>query len=331
MRILVTGGAGYIGSHTVVLLQEAGHQVTIADNLSNAEPAVLERIAAITGVKPDFHLLDVTDEAAARPLFQEGGFQGLIHFAGYKAVGESVQDPLKYYENNLRGTITMARLAVEHQVGSFIFSSSATVYGENESPMVEDMPCLPTTNPYGETKAMSERILRDAAAAHPGFNVTLLRYFNPVGAHPSGLIGENPKGIPNNLLPYITQVASGKREALSIFGRDYDTTDGTGVRDYIHVMDLAAGHLAALLGQKPGVSLYNLGTGAGTSVLELLHAFQEENHITIPHIFAPRRPGDIAVSYAHPGKAKAELGWEARLTIRDMVRDAWNFQKNLKD
>lgn len=330
MKILVTGGTGYIGSHTTVQLQEAGHEVVIADNLSNSDRDVVDRIARITGVRPTFHQADVADEAQVRPLFQEHVFDGIIHFAGFKAVGESVAKPLEYYRNNLDSTMILAKLAIEHGVERFIFSSSATVYGENPSPMVEDMTLLPATNPYGETKAMSERILTDAAKAAPGFNVTLLRYFNPVGAHPSGLIGENPRGIPNNLLPYVSQVAKGRREVLSIFGDDYDTVDGTGVRDYIHVADLASGHLAALVKQRPGVHVYNLGTGNGTSVLELVQAFEEANGVKVPYRIAPRRPGDLAVCYADASKAFRELGWKAERTVLDMVRDAWNFEKNLE-
>ena len=331
MKILVTGGTGYIGSHTAVELLNAGHEVVLADNLSNSDIQVVEKIRQITGKDPLFYEADATDQKAMEDIFGSHRFDGIIHFAGFKAVGESVAKPLDYYHNNLLSTMVLARLALAHGVGRFIFSSSATVYGENPSPMVETMKLLPTTNPYGETKAMSERILTDAAAAAEGWGVTLLRYFNPVGAHPSGLIGENPRGVPNNLLPYVAQTAEGRREFLSIFGDDYDTPDGTGVRDYIHVMDLAAGHLAALEQQKPGVCVYNLGTGEGTSVLQLVQAFEEANGVKVPYRIVDRRPGDLAVCYADASKAERELGWKAVRSVLDMVRDAWNFQKRLKE
>ena len=331
MKILVTGGTGYIGSHTAVELLNAGHEVVLVDNLSNSDKQVVDKIGKICGSTPEFHQADATDENAMEAIFKGHRFDGIIHFAGFKAVGESVAKPLDYYRNNLLSTIVLARVALAHGVERFIFSSSATVYGENPSPMVETMKLLPTTNPYGETKAMSERILTDAAAAAKGWGVTLLRYFNPVGAHPSGLIGENPRGVPNNLLPYVAQTAGDQREFLSIFGNDYDTPDGTGVRDYIHVMDLAAGHLAALEKQKPGVSVYNLGTGAGTSVLQLVQAFEEANGVKVPYRIVDRRPGDLAVCYADASKAEAELGWKASRGVLDMVRDAWNFQTKLKE
>ncbi|MGD9964152.1 MAG: UDP-glucose 4-epimerase GalE [Candidatus Izemoplasmatales bacterium] len=330
MKILVSGGLGYIGSHTVVELLEKGYEVIIIDNLYNTTKEVNDKIEEITGKKCDFYDIDATDYNSLDKLFKKYQFAGIIHFAGYKAVGESVEKPLFYYRNNLLSTITLAELAVKHKVKKFIFSSSATVYGEGVSPFNEDMPLLERTNPYGETKAMNERILIDTAKAYNDFNVTLLRYFNPVGAHESGLIGEVPNGIPNNLMPYITQVAKGKREKLYIFGNDYDTVDGTGVRDYIHVVDLAKGHVAALEDEKDNINIYNLGTGRGTSVLELVNTFMKVNKIKIPYEIVERRTGDIAVSFADVKKAKKELNWEAKLTIEDMVRDSWNFEKNLK-
>lgn len=326
MNILITGGAGYIGSHTCVALLERGHGLIIADNFSNSRPEVLDRIRRITGRDFHFYEIDVTDEEAVERVFARHSIDGVIHFAGYKAVGESVRKPLEYYRNNLLSTIVLASACVKHGVGRFVFSSSATVYGDNVPPFTESMPLLPRTNPYGETKAMSERILMDTANAHPQFAVSLLRYFNPVGAHESGLIGESPNGIPNNLMPYITQVAKGKLEKLRIFGNDYDTEDGTGVRDYIHVMDLAEGHVAALEQLKEGVHVYNLGTGRGTSVLELVRTFERVNNLKIPFEFTDRRPGDIAVSYADASKAARELGWTAKRSVEDMCRDAWRYE-----
>ncbi len=330
MRILVSGGLGFIGSHTVVELLNHKHEVVIIDNLYNSQISTLHKIERISGKKPAFYELDATNFEALENVFQSYDFDGIIHFAGYKAVGESVRKPLEYYYNNLVSTINLAKLAVINQVPKFIFSSSATVYGDGTSPFNEGMPLLERTNPYGETKAMSERILTDAAKANPGLNVVLLRYFNPIGAHPSGLIGEVPNGIPNNLMPYVTQVAKGLREKLNVFGNDYDTIDGTGVRDYIHVVDLAQGHVAALESTIEGVEAINLGTGKGTSVLEIIQAFEQENNIQIPYEIVSRRPGDIAISYADTTKAKNLLQWEAKLNIKDMVRDAWHFEKNLK-
>ncbi len=329
MNILVTGGAGYIGSHTCVTLIEQGHSVVIADNLCNSSESTIDKIATITGTRPAFHKIDVTQAEAVEKLFAEHDFDGVIHFAGLKAVGESVSMPLDYYYNNLVSTIELSRACIKHNVGKFVFSSSATVYGDGTSPLKEDMPLLPTTNPYGETKAMCERILTDASKANGGFAVSLLRYFNPVGAHESGLIGELPSGIPNNLMPFVTQVAKGIREKLSVFGDDYDTVDGTGVRDYIHVMDLAEGHVAALGHLTEGVEIYNLGTGQGTSVLQLVHAFADINDISVPYEIAPRRPGDIATCFADPSKAEEELGWKATRGIEDMCRDSWRFEENL--
>lgn len=330
MKILVSGGLGYIGSHTVVELLEKHHDVVIIDNLYNAQKETHDKITKIANKPSTFIQMDATDYDALKSLCQQHHFDGIIHFAGYKAVGESVAKPLMYYYNNLLSTINLARVATELHIKKFIFSSSATVYGDGTSPFSEDMALLERTNPYGETKAVSERILSDASKANPNFNVTLLRYFNPVGAHKSGLIGEVPNGIPNNLMPYVTQVAKGIREKLSVFGNDYPTVDGTGVRDYIHVVDLAKGHVAALESTMNGVNIYNLGTGKGTSVLELIHAFMTENNLNIPYQIVDRRPGDIAISYANAEKALKELQWEAKLTIEDMVRDAWHFEKNLK-
>ena len=326
MRILVTGGTGFIGSHTVVELIGSGHEVVIADNFINSKPEVLERIHQITGIKPLFYNIDVTDEKMLSKLFDEQRIDGIIHFAGLKAVGESVSKPLDYYYNNILSTIALSRMSLRHGVNKFVFSSSATVYGEQPSPLREDMELKPATNPYAETKVISERILTDTARAYPGFAVSLLRYFNPVGAHKSGLIGEDPNGIPNNLMPYVTKVARGKLKKLRIFGNDYDTPDGTGVRDYIHVSDIARGHVNALEKLEEGVNVHNLGTGKGTSVMELVNAFIRVNGADVPYEIAERRPGDLAVCYADASKAERELGWKAMLDIEDMVRDAWNFE-----
>ncbi|MDM5314912.1 UDP-glucose 4-epimerase GalE [Fictibacillus sp. b24] len=331
MNILVTGGAGYIGSHTCVALLEAGHSVIIADNLCNSKRETVEKIIDITNKEVTFYETDVTDEQAVSVIFNNNKIDGVIHFAGLKAVGESVDLPLTYYYNNIVSTMILTKACKKYGVNRFVFSSSATVYGENKVPFVESMGLLPTTNPYGETKAISERILTDIAKANPEFSVALLRYFNPVGAHESGLIGEVPNGIPNNLMPYVTQVAKGKLEKLRIFGNDYPTLDGTGVRDYIHVLDLAEGHVAALDNLKEGARVYNLGTGQGTSVLELLKAFEEANGIEVPYEIVERRPGDISSCYADALKAKIELGWEAKRDIIAMCRDAWGFEKNYKD
>ncbi len=331
MKILVTGGAGYIGSHTCVALLEAGHEVVVADNLCNSKADTIDRIKEITGKEVTFYEVDVTDEKAVDKLFSSHDFNGVIHFAGLKAVGESVEKPLLYYYNNTVSTMILTKACIKYGVNKIVFSSSATVYGENKVPFVETMELLPATNPYGETKAISEKILKDVAKANPDFEVSLLRYFNPVGAHESGLIGEAPTGIPNNLMPYITQVAKGKLEKLKVFGNDYPTVDGTGVRDYIHVVDLAEGHVAALGKLTPGVHIYNLGTAQGTSVLQLVHTFEEANGIKIPYEIVSRRPGDIAECFADAGKAKRELGWTAKKDIFQMCRDAWNFEKNYKD
>ena len=326
MRYLVTGGLGFIGSHTVVELINNDHEVVIADNLINSKLEVLDKIYEITGVKPNFFQIDVTDEEKVKEIFLNNKLDGVIHFAGLKAVGESVSKPLEYYYNNLVSTMVLSKLCLEYKVNKFVFSSSATVYGERESPLNEDMELKRTTNPYGETKAMSERILIDTANANEGFSVCLLRYFNPVGAHESGLIGENPNGVPNNLMPYITKVAKKELKKLNIFGDDYNTVDGTGVRDYIHVVDLAKGHVKAIEKLASGVEIYNLGTGKGTSVLELVNAFMKVNNVDIPYEIVGRRAGDIATCYADTNKAMRDLGWRAEKDIEDMVRDSWRFE-----
>lgn len=328
MKILVTGGAGYIGSHTCVELLNNNHSVIIADNLCNSKKETIDKIKQITNNDVIFYEIDVTDEKAVEEIFKSHKIDGVIHFAGLKAVGESVQLPVKYYYNNIVSTIVLAKTCLNYNVNKLIFSSSATVYGENEVPFVETMNLLPTTNPYGETKAMSERILMDVAKANCNFNVTLLRYFNPIGAHESGLIGESPIGIPNNLMPYITQTAKGIRKELNIYGNDYDTIDGTGVRDYIHVIDLAKGHVKAIEKESNGVNIYNLGTGKGISVLELVNAFEKINNIKIPYKIVTRREGDIAECYADASKAEKELDWKAEKDITDMCKDAWRFEKN---
>jgi UDP-glucose 4-epimerase len=332
MNILVTGGAGYLGSHTCVALLEAGHTVIVADNLCNSTAENLDKVKQITNKgKIFFYKIDVIDEQAVEVIFSKYQIDGVIHFAGLKSVGESMEKPLEYYYNNIVSSLVLAKACQKFNVTRFVFSSSATVYGDNTVPYEEKMNLLPTTNPYGETKAMCERILSDIVKANPAFSVTLLRYFNPVGAHESGLIGEAPNGIPNNLMPYVTQVAKGKLEKLKVFGNDYPTVDGTGVRDYIHVMDLAEGHVAALDKLTEGVNIYNLGTGKGTSVLELINAFEEANDIAIPYEVVDRRPGDIASCYANALKAKHELGWTASRDIIAMCRDAWRFEKNYKE
>lgn len=328
MNILVTGGAGYIGSHTCIALLEAGHRVIVADNLCNSKVETIDKIKQITDKEVVFYNIDVTEEKNLDIIFSTHSIDGVIHFAGLKAVGESVEKPLEYYYNNLVSTMMLSKFCKKYGVKKFVFSSSATVYGDNEIPFKESMKLLPTTNPYGETKAMSERILTDIAKADVDFCVTLLRYFNPIGAHKSGLIGESPNGIPNNLMPYITKVAKGQLEKLRIFGNDYPTIDGTGVRDYIHVVDLAEGHLAALNNITPGVHIYNLGTGSGTSVLQLVQAFEKANGVKVPYEIVERRPGDIAECYADVSKARKELGWIAKKGIIEMCRDAWNFENN---
>jgi UDP-glucose 4-epimerase len=330
-NILVTGGAGYIGSHTCVELLNHGYEVTVVDNLSNASEESLQRVAGIAGKEVAFVKADVLDAAAMEELFSKNDFDAVIHFAALKAVGESVAKPLAYYQNNITGTVVLCEAMQRHGVKNFVFSSSATVYGLPKSlPLTEQSPTLihEVTNPYGRTKLMLEFILQDWQAANPDFNVALLRYFNPVGAHESGTIGENPNGIPNNLLPYVSQVAVGKLEKLGVFGGDYETPDGTGVRDYIHVVDLAVGHVLALdkLAQNPGVVTYNLGTGIGYSVLDIVKAFELASGKTIAYEVVDRRPGDIAACYADPALAKAELGWEAKRGLEEMCADGWRWQ-----
>ncbi len=334
MKILVTGGAGYIGSHTCVELLNAGYEVVIVDNLYNASEKAVERVQEITGKEVAFYRADICDRSALKRIFGENRVDAVIHFAGYKAVGESVAKPLEYYENNLEGTLTLCGVMREHGVKNIIFSSSATVYGDPaEIPITENCPKGICTNPYGWTKWMLEQILTDIQKADPEWNVILLRYFNPIGAHESGKIGEDPKGIPNNLLPYVAQVAIGKLKCLGVFGNDYDTPDGTGVRDYIHVVDLARGHVKAIekLADREGVSIYNLGTGKGYSVLEVVHAFEKACGHPIPYEIRERRAGDIATCYCDPRKAKKELGWEAEYGIEDMCRDSWRWQSQNPD
>lgn len=328
MTILLTGGAGYIGSHTYVELRKAGHDAVIVDDFSNSSEKVIGRLQTITGAPVRWFRADVRDRAALRPVMESAQIDAVIHFAGFKAVGESVAKPLEYYRNNLDSTLSLCEAMREYGVKRFVFSSSATVYGTAQTmPLTETMP-TGCTNPYGWTKYMIEQILADVTVAYPDWAVALLRYFNPIGAHDSGLIGEDPVGIPNNLMPFITQVASGKLDKLRVFGADYPTPDGTGVRDYIHVADLARGHVAACdyLMSHTGCEVFNLGTGRGYSVLELVRAFEKVNGLTIPYEVGARRPGDIAVCYADVSKAKAKLGWQAEKTLEDMCRDAWRWQ-----
>ena len=326
VNILVTGGLGFIGSHTCVALLEAGNSVVIADNLTNSSIDVLFKIRDISRGDAVFYEADLTDKIWVDKIFAENKLDGVIHFAGLKAVGESLKTPLLYYFNNLQSTMTILSSCLQYGVNRFVFSSSATVYGDNQTPLSEDMALKPTINPYGESKVINEKILSDVAMAYPELSVSLLRYFNPVGAHESGLIGENPCGIPNNLMPLIVRAASGELDCLHIFGGDYDTYDGTCIRDYIHVMDVAEGHVAALENLQRGVNAYNLGTGRGTSVLELIHTFEEANDISVPYRLVGRRAGDIAVCYADVSKAERCLGWKAKRTLFDMCRDSWRFQ-----
>ena len=331
MKILVTGGAGYIGSHTVVELQNEGYDVVVIDNLSNSCEKSLERVEKITGKKVPFYKCDILDREKLSEIMDKENFDACIHFAGLKAVGESVQKPWEYYENNIAGTLTLVDVMRKHNVKNIIFSSSATIYGDPAFiPITEECPKGICTNPYGWTKSMLEQVLTDIQKADPEWNVILLRYFNPIGAHKSGTIGENPNGIPNNLMPYITQTAVGKRDHLKIFGNDYDTHDGTGVRDYIHVVDLARGHVKALakIKEKAGLKIYNLGTGTGYSVLDIVKNFEEATGVKVPYVIGPRRPGDIATCYASAKKAYDELGWKAEYGIKEMCADSWNWQKN---
>lgn len=329
MNILLTGGAGYIGTHTAVELAAAGHTVVIADNLVNSNPIAVKRVDEIVGQRLRFYAIDVADKTALDKVFAENNIDAVIHFAGLKAVGESVEIPLQYYRNNLDSTLSLLEAMAKHDVNKIIFSSSATVYGiPKQVPLVEGMP-VSCTNPYGWTKLFIEQILIDAAAANPNLSAVLLRYFNPVGAHTSGKIGENPNGIPNNLFPYISQVAIGKLKELRVFGNDYPTKDGTGVRDYIHVVDLAKGHVAAAdyAANHKGVEIINLGTGVGYSVLEMVHAFEKVNAVAVPYQIVDRRAGDIAECYADASKAYKLLNWKAEKTLEDMCRDTWRWQK----
>ena len=333
MKVLVAGGAGYIGSHVCVELINAGHEVIVIDDFSNSKPEVLGYIKELTGKEVKFYEFNILDENKTEQVFKENKIDSVIHCAAFKAVGESVEKPIEYYTNNLTTTLIMAKMMKKYQVNNIVFSSSATVYGDPEIvPITEDTKLGDTTNPYGTSKAMMERILTDVQYACPNMSVTLLRYFNPIGAHESGLLGEDPKGIPNNLMPYIMKVATGELECLGVFGDDYDTPDGTGVRDYIHVVDLAKGHVLAIEKYAtPGVHICNLGTGKGYSVLDLVKAFEKVNNVKINYQIKDRRPGDIATCYADPTRAKNELGWVATKGIEDMCRDTWNFaQKHLK-
>ena len=330
MKILVTGGTGYIGSHTCVELINAGHEVVIFDNLYNSDKDVLDKIQTITGTKPQFFEADMTKPQELEAVFADNNYDAVIHFAGLKAVGESVQKPIEYYYNNLYGTLNLIMAMREHNVKRIIFSSSATVYGDPAMiPITEECPLGTTTNPYGETKAMLERVLTDLYKSDPEWSVVLLRYFNPIGAHESGIIGEMPNGIPNNLMPYIMQVAVGKLKELNVFGDDYDTPDGTGVRDYIHVVDLAKGHVCAVdkVTNCTGVNIYNLGTGNGYSVLDIVKAFEKTNGVEIPYVIKGRRAGDIATCYADSSKAFRELNWKAQFDIERMCEDSWRFAR----
>ena len=331
MRILVTGGAGYIGSHTCVELLKEGYEVVVMDNLYNSSKKALDRVEEITGKKLTFYETDMLDREGVKKIFDQEKIDAVIHFAGLKAVGESVRKPIEYYYNNMAGTLILCDEMRNHGVKNIIFSSSATVYGDPaEIPITENCPKGTCTNPYGWTKSMLEQILTDMQKADPEWNVVLLRYFNPIGAHKSGTIGENPNGIPNNLMPYVTQVAVGKLKELGVFGNDYDTPDGTGVRDYIHVVDLAKGHVKALkkIEDKSGLSIYNLGTGVGYSVLDVVKNFEEATGVKIPYVIKDRRPGDIATCYADASKAERELGWKAEYGIKEMCADSWRWQSN---
>ena len=330
MSILVTGGAGYIGSHTCVELIEAGYDVIVVDNLCNSSEESLKRVEKITGKEVLFYRVDIADREKMSQIFNENEIDSVIHFAGLKAVGESCEKPLEYFTNNISGTLVMLDVMRKHGVKNIVFSSSATVYGNPETvPITEDFP-LSVTNPYGRTKLVLEQMLQDVYASDNEWNIILLRYFNPIGAHKSGLIGEDPNGIPNNLLPYITKVAIGELEILSVFGDDYPTPDGTCIRDYIHVVDLAAGHVKAIekIKENPGVEIYNLGTGNGYSVLEVIENFKKASGMDVPYKIAPRRAGDVPMCYANPDKAQRELGWEAQYGIAQMCADSWNWQKN---
>lgn len=330
MVLLITGGAGYIGTHTIIELIATGHSVVVVDNLCNSSQVALQRVEKITGTSIPFYEADIRDNEALNVVLDKHSIDACIHFAGLKSVGESVAKPHEYYDNNIMGTLKLIDALRSHNIKNIIFSSSATVYGEPQTiPITEECPKGICTNPYGWTKWMIEQMLTDLHTADPTYNIVLLRYFNPIGAHESGLIGENPNGIPNNLMPYITQVAVGKRDKLHVFGNDYDTPDGTGVRDYIHVVDLARGHVKALdaIKRNCGVAVYNLGTGKGYSVLDIVKAFETVNGIKIPYVIDPRRPGDIATCYSDPSKSQRELGWKAEYGIEEMCRDSWNWQR----
>ena len=329
MKILLTGGAGFIGSHTLIELTEAGHEAVVVDNLDNSSPISLKRVAKIIGKDVPFYKVDIRDREGLQKVFDEHKFDACIHFAGLKAVGESCAKPLEYYENNMNGTFVLVDVMRKNGCKNIIFSSSATVYGDPAIiPITEECPKGKCTNPYGQTKSMLEEVLMDIQKADNEWNVVLLRYFNPIGAHKSGSIGENPNGIPNNLMPYITQTAVGKRAELGVFGDDYDTHDGTGVRDYIHVVDLAKGHVAAVkyANENPGCDVFNLGTGIGYSVLDMVKAFNEANGLELPYKIVDRRPGDLATCYADPAKSAQQLGWKAEMTLVDMCRDSWRWQ-----
>lgn len=328
MTVLVTGGAGFIGSHATVELLENGYKVVVVDNLSNSQKASIDRIKEMTGKDFAFHQVDLLDSQALDDIFSTYDISAVMHFAGYKAVGQSVEMPLSYYHNNISGTLTLCEMMLKYNVQKLVFSSSATVYGLPERVPIEESFSLSATNPYGRTKLMIEEILRDLALSNPSIRIAILRYFNPIGAHPSGKLGEDPRGIPNNLIPYITQVAIGKQPELKIFGGDYETNDGTGVRDYIHVMDLVKGHIKALeyLEKHEGVETFNLGTGTGYSVLEIVNSFNDVTGKQIPYQITDRRPGDIGVCYANPEKAKKLLGWQAEKSLKEMCRDSWNWQ-----
>lgn len=331
MNILLTGGAGYIGSHTIIELDKAGHSVVVVDNFYNSQPEALRRVAKIIGKEISFVEADIRDWVVMDKVFTDNKIDLVINFAGLKSVGESVAKPLEYYENNMNGVFVLVDVMSQHGCKNIIFSSSATVYGDPVIiPITEECPKGTCTNPYGWTKSMLEQVLMDVQKADPEWNVVILRYFNPIGAHESGIIGENPNGIPNNLMPYITQTAVGILKELGIFGNDYGTPDGTGVRDYIHVIDLANGHVCAIkaIQENKGLSIYNLGTGHGYSVLDVVKAFEKVNGLKVPYVIKPRRLGDIATCYCNPAKAKAELGWETQFGIEEMCRDSWNWQKN---